>query len=40
MSEGVPTVSEDVFTVKPALETDKLLDVAVNDTFFTVKDTS
>ena len=40
MSEGVPTVSEGVLTVKPALETDKLLDVLVNDTFFAVKDES
>ena len=40
MSEAVPSVSEVVFTVKPALETGKLLEVTVNDTLFDVKDTS
>ena len=40
MSEVVTTVSEGVLTVKPALETDELLEVIVNDTSYTVKDAS
>ena len=40
MSEGVPTISEGVVTVKPALETEKLGEVLVNDILFNVKDAS